>query len=87
MLPGMCGILAGSLYRLNVFYIRKAKVILCIMFFRNYVFMDTSFPKGMYLYRYSQTLLLSVNLMLFKIVLYSIHSLIYFKNKINMKYF
>lgn len=25
MLPGMCGILAGSLYRLNVFYIRKAK--------------------------------------------------------------
>ncbi|KHN08885.1 Ubiquitin-associated domain-containing protein 2 [Glycine soja] len=25
ILPGMCGILAGSLYRLNVFYIRKAK--------------------------------------------------------------
>ncbi|KAI9082089.1 hypothetical protein K1719_036014 [Acacia pycnantha] len=25
LLPGMCGILAGSLYRLNVFYIRKAK--------------------------------------------------------------
>ncbi|CAJ1915355.1 unnamed protein product [Sphenostylis stenocarpa] len=27
ILPGMCGILAGSLYRLNVFYIRKAKCI------------------------------------------------------------
>ncbi|XP_057437933.1 rhomboid-like protein 20 [Lotus japonicus] len=26
ILPGMCGILAGSLYRLNVFYIRKAKI-------------------------------------------------------------
>ncbi|KAG2683624.1 hypothetical protein I3760_10G040200 [Carya illinoinensis] len=25
ILPGLCGILAGSLYRLNVFYIRKAK--------------------------------------------------------------
>ncbi|XP_054795118.1 rhomboid-like protein 20 isoform X2 [Prosopis cineraria] len=25
LLPGMCGILAGSLYRLNVFYIRRAK--------------------------------------------------------------
>ncbi|WJX78191.1 Rhomboid-like protein 20, variant 2 [Trifolium repens] len=25
VLPGICGILAGSLYRLNVFYIRKAK--------------------------------------------------------------
>ncbi|XP_058749211.1 rhomboid-like protein 20 [Vicia villosa] len=25
ILPGVCGILAGSLYRLNVFYIRKAK--------------------------------------------------------------
>ncbi|KAJ7976590.1 ubiquitin-associated domain-containing protein 2 [Quillaja saponaria] len=26
VLPGICGILAGSLYRLNVFYIRKAKL-------------------------------------------------------------
>ncbi|MBA0815352.1 hypothetical protein Gohar_000132, partial [Gossypium harknessii] len=25
LLPGICGILAGSLYRLNVFHIRKAK--------------------------------------------------------------
>jgi hypothetical protein len=25
-LPGICGILAGSLYRLNIFGIRKAKV-------------------------------------------------------------
>lgn len=27
MLPGICGILAGSLYRLNLFRIRKAKVV------------------------------------------------------------
>lgn len=26
MLPGICGILAGSLYRLNVFRIRRVKV-------------------------------------------------------------
>ncbi|KAG8471357.1 hypothetical protein CXB51_036971 [Gossypium anomalum] len=26
LLPGICGILAGSLYRLNVFHIRKAKI-------------------------------------------------------------
>nr|KJB78468.1 hypothetical protein B456_013G001400 [Gossypium raimondii] len=29
LLPGICGILAGSLYRLNVFRIRKAKVESC----------------------------------------------------------
>ncbi|PKI50834.1 rhomboid-like protein 20 [Punica granatum] len=26
IIPGICGILAGALYRLNVFYIRKAKI-------------------------------------------------------------
>ncbi|KAL2895860.1 Rhomboid-like protein 20 [Bienertia sinuspersici] len=26
MLPGICGIIAGSLYRMNIFYIRKAKL-------------------------------------------------------------
>lgn len=26
IIPGICGIVAGTLYRLNVFYIRQAKV-------------------------------------------------------------
>ncbi|KAI4386574.1 hypothetical protein MLD38_004496 [Melastoma candidum] len=33
VIPGICGLLAGSLYRLNVLYIRKAKVPGCISLF------------------------------------------------------
>lgn len=38
MLPGICGILAGLLYRSNIFYIRRTKVsyiMFCFFFFDN----------------------------------------------------
>lgn len=38
----MCGILAGSLYRLNVFYIRKAKVNLSLKFEFFFLILDFS---------------------------------------------
>lgn len=42
LLPGICGILAGSLYRLNVFHIRKAKVVSNLTF-RNFCFFNFNF--------------------------------------------